>query len=227
MKSHGSSKKEIIREYVIDFIKKSDKDLNDTIIPSETFISRKFDVSRETVRGALIKLVYSGIISPVKGKGYVASSDIINFNYNFNTDISELKTQVELIPNKSYFNSIEKTFTYTKKYKKGNTTVAWSLCAVNKEIVYNISKAEVKKGLINFLIKNNYDLFKIEKVVEFYDIGDENSPFYKTLKDFKIKLLGRVPISFTRLYDKQNNLLEVSIVIINPEYYRTRQNIFL
>ena len=62
-----------IRYYILDNINK-----DEVIIPSEQVLMRMFNVSRGTVRDSLKKFVYTGLITPVQGKGYIANKKSFN-----------------------------------------------------------------------------------------------------------------------------------------------------
>ena len=56
-----------VKEYVLQLIHKNEED--SSMLPPEIEISRQFDISRATVRAAILELVQEGVLERVPGKG--------------------------------------------------------------------------------------------------------------------------------------------------------------
>ncbi|WP_434333684.1 GntR family transcriptional regulator [Mycoplasma capricolum subsp. capricolum] len=229
-KNKEITERQKIVNYLLDLIEHKKVDFK-TPLPSEYFLVTKFKVSRGTVRSAFSDLKTKGLIKSEKGAGY-----FINPDFSFNriksirnqlfTNKQEVFIKTELdtsnlvaIMNKLHLSidfNPDDYFSYIKVFYVNDLPVRYAKSFLNKNLfTNNIDVEKIKKSLIEYLEENSIKPFKLTSIIE------------AKLKDQMTRNLlvdnhqDYVICRYSILYDKNNNIIEITQHTINLDHFET------
>lgn len=229
-KNKEITERQKIVNYLLDLIEHKKVDLK-TPLPSEYFLVTKFKVSRGTVRSAFSDLKTKGLIKLSKGAGY-----FINPDFSFNriksirnqllSNKQEVIIETELdtsnlitIIHKLHLNldiNPDDYFSYIKVFYVDDLPVRYAKSFINKNLFENeIDSEKIRSSLIEYLEQNNIEPFKLTCVLE------------SKLKDQMTRNLlvdnhqDYVICRYSILYDKDDNIVEITQHTINIDHFET------
>ncbi len=148
------TKKEYIKRYFKLKLQSGEWQANDRVL-SENQIAIKFNCSRITARQSIQPFVFSGVLTPKKGVGYIISDHYKNIGYKsisekYSPDHIEIKPLCDIdqeIKNELNIQKKDNVIYFIKNYYKNNKIIIKQLTAVNKEMILEVNYEGFKKSI--------------------------------------------------------------------------------
>lgn len=199
------------QDLVIDYLYKLFKDKKVTegdLIPSENSLMIKLNLSRNTVRSALRKLVESSILIPIMGKGYIynnaKSMELKSYSNKYVGEYSSLFIK------ERYINKYEpdlKVHGYVEIIKvryKNNEPFILTYQRISKE-TRNILKGDYKKSLYSSFEKTGIKVLFARKSIEYVDTPKEVKYFMSRSTNESILLKSKTTIKNNIIIESSHN----------------------
>ena len=170
-----SSKQSYIQKYVLLKIESGSWGVGEWLL-SETQFANKFSCSRLTVRNALQKLVISGVLKSVKGKGYVVNHNPRTQHLN-SWAKEHIVTKTELIKvdeipdelvDKFDISKDDKVISFIKNYYSENDKIiATQYTLLNKNIIWESNFEGFRESITNELARQGILVKKNDYVIKY------------------------------------------------------------
>lgn len=207
----------IIREDILKGVYQKDE-----AIPSETLLSKKYDITRMTVRKAIDSLVEEGLLRRERGKGTFVSLQKVNYNiWNFGgfTDFIKRKNKepISKILEESYFEKDGESY-YKLVRARGvkeeiDKFLTIDISIISLALFPGIDKYDFSRNSIYNIMRTKYDIYPSSVEFGVYPAlsNKEREDIFRCSEgELLINVKGNV-------FDDKGNKIEEVSVVYSPE----------
>lgn len=173
------------------------------LIPSENKLAQKFECSRITARNALQKLVNSGVLISIKGKGYEVNSNTkSHYLSSWSKEHNINRTELEVVKNldseiiERFGIKKERLISFVKRYyDENNKMIAVQLTVMNKNIIWESNYDGFKESITNELVRQGIMVQRNEYNFKFEKTPKHLEKYFKELGYIDIPLVEQITSS--------------------------------